>query len=372
MSSHDDILEKIEQYTSGKMSAQEKTVFEKQLSVDKDLQNQVEISRIVDEMIVGNEALKLKEQMSRDLSKTKSNFGVYLIPILFLLGVVTFYFLNINKDSNSKNELKKTATIVEKAESVFESSKIIESPKKQFKIAEKPRPVIVSIGKSVNKNSVVEENVAQKNSEFKNISRPITEKEKAVVSVNEQIEGPKIKHAQPLKNPCLNFKATLDFYTVASCKGDENGEVHLTNKRVDGGTQPFVYYLGEKSSSSDFKYIVPGQYELKVKDANNCFFTISNDVFVKEKTCKKNQEFVFNPDHDGTWAIPYDKDKNAILFTMIDKAGKVFYQAQVNHFIPESWHGESTAGLALEIGLYFFSVEYADKSIDEGSILISR
>ena len=95
-------------------------------------------------------------------------------------------------------------------------------------------------------------------------------------------------------------------------------------------------------------------------------------VIVGEKKCAVRKEYVFNPEYDSSWPIPYDNEKQTSSFKILEKSGKVFFQTSVSASHPTEWKGESNTGLILGMGLYFFTIEYVDGSVDEGSIVVTR
>ncbi len=99
--------------------------------------------------------------------------------------------------------------------------------------------------------------------------------------------------------------------------------------------------------------------------------TEKEEVYPAANT-EKNKEYVFNPDYDQSWTIPYNQQKEPKLFKILDKAGKLFFQIPVAGFHPSDWKGESNNGSSLGMGLYFFNIEYADGTLEEGSILVTR
>src|SRR5690606_28748097 len=102
MSANEDILEKIERFTRGEMRADESALFEKQMRADKELAKQVEISRIVDQMVVGSEFLKLKDQMTKDLNKSKPYNGTIIFALILLISAGLFFFITPKDNKKAK------------------------------------------------------------------------------------------------------------------------------------------------------------------------------------------------------------------------------------------------------------------------------
>jgi hypothetical protein len=76
--------------------------------------------------------------------------------------------------------------------------------------------------------------------------------------------------------------ATVSSSTIAAsgvstdnvCAGDENGNIDLTVS----GTGPFTYIWSNGSTSEDISNLPSGQYEVRIKDANNCNASASFEI----------------------------------------------------------------------------------------------
>ena len=365
MKESNDILDTIERYTKNKMGVEEKVVFEKELATDESLRKQLQFSEIIDEMIIGNETWKLKEQMQKDLYSTTPKLGKYLAISVLMLATSAGLFVLFNREDKVKVE---TPITVE--------PKAIKQAQKQVEISKK---IIFSKTKlPVSKEHKTSVQATSTTPEFKITSvQPEGDQTITVSSTAQVVASPNVASKQNVtlsvkQDPCASLVGDVEFYTIASCKGQETGEVRLKIETIKGGTAPFSFKLGEKSASGYFDRLAPGQYTLFIKDANNCLIENAQKVIVSEKKCVVKKEYIFNPEYDSSWPIPYDTEKQAIAIKILDKSGKVFYQSNVSTSHPAEWRGESNTGLVLGMGLYFFSIEYADGSFDEGSILVSR
>jgi hypothetical protein len=364
MSSNTEMLEKIDLYFRGKLAPEEKEAFEKQMASDPELKTKMEISKIVDQMIVGKEAWNLKEQMKKDLNKPKSGSGKYMLILALLMTVSGIVFLFFNKE---KNQTKISNYIQQQA-----------TPSLPLEIKDK---TITSSGKHAQSMSKI---IQPKIAKYKT-----TISTKADTTMLPKSEKIKTRIAnfpfmdsknEPLKqdsviikkiNPCEGLRPEVESFVMPSCKGAETGEIHVNPETVKGGTPPYIFLLEDRKSSANFDRLSAGSYQLTIVDANNCTVHSNKGIVVPEKTCTQKQ-YVFNPEYDGSWEIPYARDKRPVKFLILDKGGRIFYGSQVIEFLPGGWNGESSTGSTLEMGVYFFEITYADGSIDHGSILISR
>lgn len=65
-----------------------------------------------------------------------------------------------------------------------------------------------------------------------------------------------------------------------SCFNFANGNIDLT---VNSGTAPFVYLWSDSSTTEDLSFLMPGSYEVLVKDTNGCEASASVDITQPDK-----------------------------------------------------------------------------------------
>lgn len=372
MNSDNIILEKIDRYTRGMMASEELESFEQEIASDAHLQRKIELSMIVDQMVVAKEALKLKEQMRKDLYKSKPNWGTYLGVALVGVTLVGGAFWAYQHGQKSKNDIGQliTANDVNVKNKVKETAVLVPSPKTEAETSQ------------INSSGQKSENKAPSLTSQNSDQVLVPKEEKSVLPV-EVAHDPKVLLKSEEKNetapnrvvdtnPCTGLQPHVEFSIVSSCKGEETGEVHIHSETVKGGTAPYSFILGDKQSNMSFDKLGTGHYDLWIKDAQNCQVACQQKVFVPEKNCKTSQQYIFNPDYDHSWGIPYNKEKKPIRVMIMEKGGRVFYQSAVSDFHPSEWTGDSNTGLVLSMGLYFLTIEYADRSIDEATIVVTK
>lgn len=367
MNSEYEILEKIALYTKGEMGGVERIQFEKELEADPHLQRQMQLSMLVEEMVVAKEALKLKEQMRKDLYKQKPNLGLYLGASLLVLGAIggaLFYTGRQTAPEGVVSVPKVSPTVYNTIDS--------KTPNTPSATAPAVRP-----SSQVNPNKT-EKNLIVTQSSPQQVAKEEEVLEEKVVPQPKRQEVPVLEkeNNQPLKpepvSPCASLQKEVEYSVTQSCKGEATGEVIIHAESVKGGKAPYTFTLGEHKASSHFSNLASGSYSLLITDAQNCSVESPNKIWVGEKTCKSLQQHVFNPEYDHAWIIPYDKDKKPTRISILDKNGRVFYESGVSGHQPAEWKAESSTGMTLAMGLYFFHIEYADGDMDEGSIMITK
>lgn len=365
MNLNEHLLEQFERYSKGQMNVLEQQLFESKLASDERLRHQLELSQIVDQMIVGEQALKLKEQMRKDLDKPRSTRGLYFLVIALLgsVGIATYCFTTLqNTTKSAEKEAQKdiihtqTPAIITKAP---EAIHLPATPKHKATIARTvpiaPSSPLVDVQPTA---PLAIDSVPMLTTPF----QPIQNDLKHPTAV-----------APTQSDPCIGVRGQVSIRTVPSCIGKENGELYISTDAVHGATAPITFELGERTSTSTaFDHLAAGTYSTRIYDAKHCHITAPNEVVITMKNCAQQTHYVFNPEHDLAWNIPYTSEKEAINVRILEKSGKLFYQSQVIHGLPAEWKGESTTGASLGMGLYLYTVEYADGSIEEGTLLVSR
>ncbi|WP_028978681.1 hypothetical protein [Sporocytophaga myxococcoides] len=367
MSSGSEILEKVELYSRGKMSVEERASFEEELASNEQLQKALNLSVLAEELVVAQEALKLKEQMRKDLYKSKPNWNIYALALLITLGSGVFgyyYYLN-SKDSSSPvvhKSYKHDQSVNNKQPDETEAAPLLKSDKKAERISGRSEEKLI-ISQVLPASESITDNGPQMIPQT-----GLTFKDSVVNEEQKKNNSPVLTPV----DPCLDFKGDVKFTVTPNCKGKETGEVRLYPETVKGGKQPYTFMLNEEQSLSHFDRLSSGTYKLKIKDARNCIVESTQNVVITDQICKTSKAYIFNPEYDRAWSVPYDRDKDPVSFVLIEKSGKVFYQSRVQSYQPSEWSGESNMGQDLGVGLYFFTIEYSDGSVDDGTVTITR
>lgn len=350
MSSGSDIIEKIELYAKGKMSQEERALFEGELASDEQLRKSLELSMLADELVIAQEALKLKEQMRKDLYlyKSKPNWNVYALALLIGLAGGIYVYYNLSSEADVP------VNVTSKQVQVVVSEKTREPEAMPLPLSKPDKHSKESLTVKSDKQSIQSQEVAP--SELTEKDEPplipqsgLTLKDSAVSNEDKKIQPAVL----PQKDPCAELKGDVRYAVTASCKGKETGKVQLYPETVKGGKPPYTFMLNDKQSLSHFDELSSGTYYLRIKDSRSCMVEGTSKIVIPEQICTTSKAYVFNPEYDRAWSVPYDRDKEAVNFVLIEKSGKVYYQSRVQNFQPEEWSGESNMGLSLGIGLYF-------------------
>lgn len=377
MSEETQIWEQIDRYLTGEMNQTERDVFENAIASDEQLAEQVEASKLVSEVVIGYEVLKLKTQMTKDLSKPKNNLGKYGLGLLAILAVTGVAYFGLraptSKPRSASSEItspvahtvdvkpaevktpETSAVAVLSPKEAKDSNLLTKKENTNQKVAEKPQKEITEHKEVV---------VSQKSAEEPNKHKASKEETKEIPS-------------QPLKkiDVCEGLSIQMDLYTSASCKGAHTGAIHVKTQTVKGGQAPYAFSTDAEhfADASSLVGLEAGTYTVFVKDANACKLQYPNTVVVKEIACAEPmKEFTYNPGYDPAWVIPYDTHKNAKSIKIFDKSGREVFSAMVNNGIPSDWNGESNTGLNIGMGSHPYMIAYTDGTIEKGTIMIVR
>lgn len=375
------IWEQIDRYLSGGMSAKEQELFKATMATDEQLAEMVEASQIANEMVVGHEVLKLKDQMSKDLKKSKNlgtNFG---ISILALTAIVAggAYFINkvqqpqaivapsvqvqtqslATKDSAPAPTTQQTTVNQEsKQEPASKPAQSVVLPKKETtqKLIEKPasKPSVVATP-TQHQPTLGQEAVSQQEPKEKVVQRK---------------ENPTVKN-----EVACSGTIALSWHASPSCIDGHTGSIHINKQTVTGGKAPYQFSVHANGdfSTGDITGLAAGDYTLFVKDANACSYTYKHTATITQITCKDaKKEFTYHMVHDPAWKIPYQADKVATSITITNRSGQEVYNAQVYNGSPEEWNGQSNTGLQVSMGYHVYTIVYTDNTIEQGSIIIVK
>jgi hypothetical protein len=383
MSSNDEILNKIERFTKGQMSPEEASSFEKEISLDKELQHQVELSEMAENLVVFHETAKLKAIMQKDFAtqqlRKQMIWGASIVAIL----ATSLLVWNSQKETEIKQKEKEITSIVQgkpvkQAETSGGKDKV-SKPEIEKKTLES--------GKLKNTNSKVELNNSKKQSDFKTITpsdfrleekQTLDNKEEKLVdatkpkestSTNENIK--ETKSVSMIPDVCDYKLEGVKFTVSPSCKGESNGKILVLKEGIKGGKAPYTLMIDGRQSKNTFENLQAKEYILIVKDANDCSKQYQEKIRVTEISCETKQ-YVFNPEYDKMWQFPFNEDKSPRSIIIKNESGITFYSTDISGLSPSEWNGDSNRGMISKPGVYFYSILYTDDSVDDGTIMISK
>lgn len=360
MSKTDPYYEAIESYLSGSMAEEGRIEFEKNLETDPILSKKWQAYQLADQLVFENRLLNIKETAkSVHIQSTKrgqmDKYG--LLGAVLLVGAgALWYSVSLKEEPHAPSSVQVAPP--SEALSRKEENKLPESEKQ----------------------SKAEQNYSStpaiKQEEVPPATRGVVDKKEEVAIAREvkaaQGKQEPEKEAVPTLAkkdesvaPCAGIHLSAEHHTTAACEGKSNGAIHLSSFK--GGKAPYSYTVhAPKGIEATAQTLEAGLYKLSIKDANGCETEIG-PVEVKSQKCKTN--YHFNPFAGETWQIPVHHLQGT--FTVLDKAGNVYFSMSIAAGTEALWDGQSSAG-ELKTGLFLFQIQYSDGSLEQGTISIVR
>ena len=359
--------ELIDKYLSGALSENETFDFDQKLKTDSEFSLKVKRQELANQLLVEQRLLNAKDFISSyKHSSGLSSSQKWLIAIgssLFLFSAIGYVYL--------KNEPKES-TPVKTQEKVIENNQkeIIKDRDTSGNLAKgKPESNIVPIPEN---NTSIKE---QKSVLPEPVSKPENKVEvpfnahKASSKVAEKaLSNQNLHEATQQPNPCVE-KIQANIFPYASCKEQATGILDIRN--IMGGKSPYSFSIdGGKTFAvkSTFNFLEGRSYTVILKDGNSCLSDISV-VHIDSKNCDKAKESIFNPSVGEVWNFPMG-DKKIAKVSIMNREGKLVYQAVHLSSHQESWNGKDASGNYSEVGLHYYIIEFEDGTVKDGYVTV--
>lgn len=373
------IWEQIDRYLSGSMTAKEQELFKATMASDEQLAEMVEASQIANEVVIGHEVLKLKDQMSKDLKKPKSlgtHIGIALLLVTTMVAGGAYFINRLQeppKDDKSSTQVQ-TKTIAQN-----DSAAGLKDQKAPEKIFQKKEVLTPSTQENVASNKKKDQKDAEKSTVKStevevSTDKQIVDQEKNSAVKREETTIPK-ERPVPEKVDVCSGTIALTLYTSPSCVNEHTGSIHINTQTVTGGKAPYRFSVHADGdfSTSDIVGLPAGNYTIYIKDANACSYTYKQVATIHQIACRDaRKEYTYHLAHDPAWKIPYQADKTAKSISIVNKAGQEVYASSVYNGSPEEWNGESNTGLQVSLGYHVYTIVYIDNTVEQGSIIIVK
>ena len=370
MNQEENTYDLIDQYLQGDLA--EDHPFVQQIKDDAELAMEVEVRKLIPDAVVDYRlmsveklvASKRKKFVSQDSSNWKKL--LWAVPVL-LIGTLAYFSLpEVTKQetvvSNEKLSIKEIVSIPQQEE------------KEQFKTVQEKKAVIEP-------NQIVKSNEAiGSRAEVKNVEVIVPEvvtpiliedNKQTPVLHSAKIESAVVKTesiATPV-NPCLGIRMKAYIEEGRPCQGSTEGYLNL--KDVRGGKAPYQFSINKQQFQIDGKFagLKSGEYDVFVKDANDCETLVYEKYSLKSKNCNQFAEHVFNP-HMSTWDVPNHLEKAGEL-DVFDKTGQRIFIRPFDKSEKIVWGGTANSGELLLPGVYIYSIKYSDGVVEQGRITIT-
>lgn len=187
--------------------------------------------------------------------------------------------------------------------------------------------------------------------------------------INKTIDSTEITETLATE-PCDNIKINAESRVEKSCSEKSTGKIIIDKESINGGLPPYEVSInnkGEFTNQMTFTGLFPGNYQIFIRDNNNCIQLLGN-FNVESKTC--SYEFVFAPDKGEVWVVP----EYEVPFTLkiYSKKGINIFTKKIDYEGGLEWNGRTNNGDELPMGAYMFVLESVNKKPIYGTITLIR
>lgn len=254
MNPKSEIHDWIDRYLNDEMNELERHEFETKLLSDESLAKTLEAQKVANKIVIGEELLQLKKQMSQDLNgggKYPGGAGgktlwYYISGALVVTGALVYFLIQKNTTVTIDSAPNDQTT---KEHGLFQDT----------------------INNSLDNNNSNEKNNATK---------------KQIISVDKNQTTSTPEKLSSCKDSIINFSCQAR----GSCIQKKDGAIEIDIKTIKSGDAPYRFSLfpstefKETSVLSDLK---PGKYKLYVKDSKQCLRKLNVEVEVPVINCPK-------------------------------------------------------------------------------------
>jgi hypothetical protein len=373
MSKDDWIFETVDRYLIGNLSEEEKIAFESHLSVDSELQQQVEKQKAANQLLYERRLLQLRNTIKQDMQSGAADFTIRMrifrklwmgFGVLIFVLTPVWLFVKYQHSENSSPEKTVKQTNGNKS-----SNKLTISTEN------------ISQNDNSKKNIKKNDNVVR--DEKTNITSPLKSDTSKIVNGihNEQNNlhnkiilnnENTVKENNQKTFDCTDIHILIRGKPTESCQEKNDGALTLD---ISGGARPYKTTLYNTNSpeiittgSVLFEHLASGTYTVLVSDVNGCAMK-PHEFVIKEKHCSEEniEEYSFRPEYNEQFKFTAGKAGSISIY---DRSGKEIFSSPV---YPESefiWEGIDKYGKQVEKGIYLLVVTHAEGNYKKGYITV--
>jgi len=333
----------IEKYFSGELSEKEKIEIEDKLENDTDFKSKFEEYELLFQTVVFSELFELeKEIKSFNPNENSGSSSWKSFSIIAFIGVLLFSSSFFN-NKLKQEELPETNAIAivekkieHKIENQIEKDKSTETVPSKRKEKLKPK-------KTENLPESEKEPDLKINSETEIIPEKSKEEE-VLVKEEETIEigiTEAVEANVKIESPCVTKEISFDYKISKACENQDNGSMIIHG--IKGGKEPYTILL-DNESDSDLQHLFPGDYEVLIQDADNCF-SERKLIEVQSINCTQENDLAISVLNDDFYLVK--EDCHLMIFS---ESGEIV----LNEFVyaPYKWFGRDKQGNPLSLGTY--------------------
>jgi hypothetical protein len=356
--SEDETYQLIENYLSGVLSKEEKSVFEKQLFTDVELSKQFRLHQLANELVIENRLQSVNNILLEE--KNKGNSGNNLTKIIFsavILVAGTVLFVTWKNKNTSTNT---NPASIEAASSKANVPLVSESKTEEKNNLPQKKTETVPTSSSVQpeNNKILISGASEK---IISETRP-EEKNK---EIKEEVSVPAPVQEKNTSSPCAAVHLEAKVAATASCKDESNGAIYV--REFTGGTAPYSVSIKNRQQEYVSSLNIPaGIYTIVIQDKKGCSNTITN-FQIPEKLCEK--EYTFNPFMEELLTLPTHEQYGTL--SIYERSGNLYFSKETEPSETIQWNGYSKNG-ELNAGYFIFVLSLKDGQTIKGGITIVR
>lgn len=371
MNNFEPLYDQIELYLKNKLSENDLIAFEKELSQNPALKEEVQIQKMSKEVM---EHAYLAEMSSivKDQMKTKKSSKWKLIFTFGTMTLGVFIFSMYHFNNSIDDELSENNVSIINIEDSLENKKdTVQKKTKKPKNNHKLVRHNTSETYLENNQGIVDQTTEDSTtliqiiSESDEMDADIEENDTA--SVAEKIEKREKTIPKPIQNNTLCVLPKMkDVKTVACNLNKDNGQIILD----ENVGLKYSINDGEFMTSPESDYYSVGHYEINAKDEKGCLYELGT-VSINQSPCLKTKDFAFNIDFDQSLSISILETEKTDV-SILNRAGANVLETSLNQESEFIWDGFYQDGEKAKIGIHKIIVRSNRKETCVYNVVISQ
>lgn len=380
MKEEENIYELIDQYLAGAM--EEGHEFIDQVKKDPELSAEIALQSIVRKAVIHKRLMEVSHELhafrtSNPTPKKKPWILPASVLVLLAISAGIFFITGIdkNKDKEVSGKMRETKQntlfLDENHHSIPDTTPIIRKHSFALRPSSLPEEELQKINVPATSGPlsfpISSDSTALHLIQGTNMEAPVGAVEKGTIPSPTVI---KIVKDDTFTRPCDTTHIAAEITKVLPCEKSTNGRLQL--EKLIGGAMPYTFSIdgGQHFQAEKFfENLGPGNYEVQVKDRNNCLGIIDKNLVLPARICPEINSFVIDPLKES-WDIPSDLQKSGKI-TIYDKSGQVVYTKTFGVMEHLTWNGTSENGETLRPGYYIYTIEQTNGVLRQGSVTLS-
>lgn len=369
-------IELIDKYLDGKMTADEKAMFENQM--DASTKNALENQTVVRKVVKGDRLLSIKEQMIKDLATrgTSNNLwksfvlGTSLLAVMMGGGYLLWNSSQQMNNSTAENdkEIGKVSPEEGSSSETFSNSENVyteETPQSTDDVQKFENEVSTQTSSKTKNEATIPTNP---NGGLTSNTNDYAEPNVEQLAINEEEE---LSGASQTNTICNDVAINALVVTIPTCSGQDNGKIIVIENTISGGSGPYQFSIDNKDFQNNamFSSLGKGSHTISIKDSKGCSLEKSKDVSERIEDCiNTDGHATFSPSNNETFNFPIRADNSKV--TVFNGKHNPVYTTTIKNKYHSSWDGIQNNGEIAQAGVYIFEVEDPSGNSIKGYLIV--